>query len=145
MLSIVLAWETFKDWLSATVHLTHWDLHVILGLGFFLLFARLLRRPLASFLPLLPVALLELGNETLDFLRAWIPHWDWNVHDTIIEVALTLGPPLALVLLARLWPRLRRVASVLWFRLRFPARREHIAVRTRPRGDERSAAADARR
>lgn len=131
MLSIVLAWETFKDWLSATAHLTHWDLHVILGLGFFLVFGRLLRRPLTSFLPLLPVALLELGNEILDFLRAYIPHWAWNFHDTVIEVVLTLGPPLALVLLARSRPLLGGIARRVWFRLRFPPRRRFIHIRTR--------------
>ena len=63
MLSIVLAWETFKDWLSARVHLSHWDLHVIVGLAIFLLFARLLRRPLTSLVPLIPVALLELATK----------------------------------------------------------------------------------
>lgn len=135
MAPVVIAWETFKDWLSATVHLSHWSLHVILGLAFFLLFARALRRPLSSPLPLLPVALLEAGNETLDFLRAWIPHWYWNAHDTLIEIALTLAPPLALMLLARAWPALRRLAAAAWFRLRFPPRREHIRVGLRE--DER--------
>ena len=131
MLPIVLAWETFKDWLSATVHLSHWNLHVILGLASFLLFARLLRRPLTSFVPLIPVALLELGNETLDFLRAWIPHWTWNGHDTLIEIALTLGPPTLLVLLARSLPRLRRLVGAALFRWRFPPRRDPIEVRVR--------------
>lgn len=131
MLTIVLAWETFKDWLAATAHLTHWDLHLILGLAFFLIFARLLCRPLTSFLPLLPVALLELGNETLDFLRAYIPHWTWNVHDTIIEVALTLGPPLALILLMRSRRVVAHLIQYLWFRIRFPTRREFIHIRTR--------------
>lgn len=100
MLSAVLAWETFKDRVSARVHPTHWDLHVILGLVLFLLFARLLRRPPTSLVPLVPVALLELGNETLDFLRAW-PRWCWNWPDTLIEIALTLAPPLA----SRCWRR----------------------------------------
>jgi hypothetical protein len=129
MLPVVLAWETFKDWLSATVHLSHWDLHVILGLGFYILFARLMRRPFTAFLPLAPVALLELGNETLDFLRAYLPHWYWNWPDTIVEVALTLGPPLAVIIVARTWPWLRRAAGRLWFRLRFPPRRKWIRIR----------------
>ena len=97
LLTIVLAWETFKDWLSATVGLSHWDLHVIFGLGVFLMVGRLLRRPLTSFLPLLP--------------------------------ALTLGPPLAVVVAARLWPTVRHLAKRLWFQLRFPPRQEHIAVK----------------
>ena len=131
MLSIVLAWETFKDWLSATVGLSHWDLHVIVGVGLFLAFGRLFRRPLSSLLPLIPVAVLELGNETMDFLRAYIPHWSWNAHDTVIEVALTLAPSLALVGAIRSWPALRRLGDRAWFRLRFPPRREHIYVKLR--------------
>lgn len=130
MLTIVLAWETFKDWLAATVHLTHWDLHVIFGLAFFFIFGRLLRRPPTSFLPLFPVASLELGNEVLDFLRAYLPHWNWNAHDTAIEVALTLGPSLVVILLVRSWPTSKRFTQHIWFRLRFPPRRNAIHIRT---------------
>ena len=105
MLTIVLAWEDFKDRLSATVHLSHWDLHVILGVALFLVFGRLLRRPLTSFLPVLLVALLEFGNELLDALRAYFGNWYWNWPDTLVEVALTLGPPFAIASAARLFRR----------------------------------------
>ena len=135
MLTIVLAWEAFKDWLAASAHLTHWNLHVILGLGFFVLFALVLRRRLSSFVPLLPVALLEGGNELLDFLRAWLPHWRWNGRDTLIEIALTLVPPLALALFVRALPVARRLGAAAIFRLRVPPRRDPIVVRIR---DDRS-------
>ena len=128
MLSIVLAWETFKDWLSGAVHLTHWNLHVVFGLTLFLLFARLLRRPLMSFLPLLPVAFFELCNETLDFLRTCYGHWYWNWPDTLIEIALTLGPPLGLAAIARNGPTIGRLAASFWLTLRFPPRCEHISI-----------------
>ncbi len=141
MLSVVLAWEGFKDWLSATAHLTHWDLHLLLGLGCFVLFARLLRRPLTSFAPLVPVAMLEAVNEGLDFLRAWIPHWAWNGRDTLVEVALTLVPPLLLAMVARRLPGMRRRGAAAWFRLRFPPRRERIRIATR---DDRRRPDDAR-
>ena len=102
MLSLVLAWETFKDWLSKTVGLTHWDLHIIIGLALLFGLGRIMRRPLRSFLPLLPIALLELGNEMLDFLRTVYGAWYWNWPDTIVEIGLTLGPPLLVILCARL-------------------------------------------
>lgn len=129
MLRVVTVWEDFKDWLSATAHLSHWTLHVVFGLAFYLLFGRLLRRPLSSLLPILPVALLELGNETLDFLRAWLPHWYWNWPDSLREVGLTLGPPLLVALAARALPVGRSAIERGWLRLRFPPRREHIFVR----------------
>lgn len=102
MLSLVLAWENFKDWLSNTIGLTHWDLHVIIGLVLLIVFGRIMRRPLGSFMPLVPIALLELGNETLDFLRTVYGAWYWNWPDTIVETALTLGPPLLVIVCARL-------------------------------------------
>jgi hypothetical protein len=97
----VLAWEWFKDWLSATVHLSHHQLHVALGLLLFVMFARLLRRPMRSFAPLLAVAGLEALNEASDFARYYFSGWPWTAHETLVDVALTLGPPLALLVVAR--------------------------------------------
>ena len=56
MLSIVLAWETFKDWLAGTLRVTHWTLHVVLGVLMLLAFSRLFRRPLSSPILLVPIA-----------------------------------------------------------------------------------------
>ena len=113
MFRIVLAWESFKDWLSASVHLTHWDLHVIVGLLGFFGFGRLMRRPITSSLPIVPIAVLELLNELSDFLRAYVPDWPWAWRDTIVEIGLTLLPPLLVVVAARLLrARRRSCASV---------------------------------
>lgn len=112
MFATVLFWEGAKDWLARTLHVTHWDLHVIAGLMLFVLFGRLLRRPLTSFLPLLPVALLELVNECFDLSRYLLSGWPWTPGSTLIEIALTLLPPLALALVARLRRRLQSAGKV---------------------------------
>ena len=101
MFSIVLAWEAFKDWLSATLHLTHHDLHLILGLGLTLGIGRVLRRPLGSWLPVSIVLMLELFNEISDFARYYVSHWPWTPTETLIDIAITIAPPLAIVLAAR--------------------------------------------
>ena len=105
---IVLAWEDFKDWLSANVHISHWTIHFALGIALLFIFGRLLRKPLTSAAPLIPIAILEFLNELLDFLRDYVPGWVWNYRSTVIEVALTIVPPAAVVLFLRAWTRLRR-------------------------------------
>lgn len=121
MFSIVLGWEAFKDWLSATVHLTHHDLHLILGLGLMLGFGAILRRPLGSWLPVLIVLGLELLNETSDFARYYFSGWPWTPRETLVDIAITMLPGLAIVLAAR-WD----AASV--------RRRQRIPVKVRSRG-----------
>jgi hypothetical protein len=101
MFSIVLGWEAFKDWLSATVHLTHHDLHLLLGVGLTLGFGWILRRPLGSWVPLLMVLALELLNETSDFARYYVSQWPWTPKETLVDIAITILPPLAIVLAAR--------------------------------------------
>lgn len=101
MFAVVLAWEATKEWLSAKLHLTHWDLHVLVGLALFVLFAKTMRRPLTSFAPLVPIGALEMLNEAFDFTRYWVSNWPWEARSTEIEVALTLGPPFVVILVAR--------------------------------------------
>lgn len=51
-----------------------------------------------------------------------------GARDTLITLALTLEPPLLVVLAARVLPGVRRLASAVRFRLLFPRRREQIRV-----------------
>lgn len=101
MIAFVEHWELFKDWLSATVRLTHHQLHLVLGIALTVLIGRLLRRPLGAWLPLGIVLLLELLNETFDFLRYYVALWPWTPRESLIDIALTMVPPLVMVLLAR--------------------------------------------
>jgi hypothetical protein len=101
MFSIVLAWEGFKDWLSVTVHLSHHDLHLILGVGLTLCLGPVLRRPLGSWLPWFIVFALEMLNETSDFMRYYVSDWPWTPWETLIDIAITVLPVLPILLVAR--------------------------------------------
>lgn len=101
MFAIVLDWEDFKVWLSATVHLSHHDIHLILGLALTLGLGAVLRRPLGSWLPLLIVFGLEVINELFDFIRYYVPGWPWTPKETLIDIAITILPALAILFAAR--------------------------------------------
>lgn len=101
MFKIVLGWEAFKVWLTTETTLSHHDYHLLLGVLLTLGFGWLLRRPLGSWLPLLIVLALELVNEVLDFVRYYVDHYPWGPGPMLIDIALTMVPPLAIVLAAR--------------------------------------------
>ena len=101
MFRIVLGWEAFKDWLSATLHLTHHDLHLLLGVVLTLGIGRALRLPLGAWLPLLIVFGLEMLNEASDFIRYYVSGWPWTPAETLVDIALTMIPSLAIVMAAR--------------------------------------------
>ena len=101
MVGIVLDWEVFKVWLTATSGLTHHDFHLLLGVLLTLGFGWLLRRPLGSWLPLILVLGLELVNEAFDFIRYHIDSYPWGPGPMLVDIALTMLPPLAIVLAAR--------------------------------------------
>lgn len=109
MVSIVLAWEQLKVWLSASTGLSHHDFHFILGVLLTLSFTRLLRLPLGSWTPLVIVFGLEMLNEAFDFTRYYIESYPWGPGPMLIDIAITILPPLAIVLAAR-WdsPEYRR-------------------------------------
>ncbi len=101
MIALVLDWEAFKVWLTATTGLSHHDWHLLLGVLFTLGFTLLLRLPLGAWVPLLIVLALELVNEALDFTRYHIDGYPWGPGPMIVDIALTMLPPLAIVLAAR--------------------------------------------
>lgn len=101
MFALVLDWEKFKVWLSAASGLTHHDIHLLLGVLLTLGFGSLLRRPLGSWLPLLLVFGLEMINEAFDFTRYYVDSYPWGPGPTLVDIALTMLPPLAIVLAAR--------------------------------------------
>ena len=120
MFAFVLDWENFKVWLSAISGLSHHDWHLILGLGLTFGLGWMLRCPLGSFVPLGIVFVLELVNEAFDFIRNIVPGWPLLPGEAAIDVAITILPPLSIVLAAR-W----NSADYYHFRQRQP-----ITVRT---------------
>lgn len=101
MVTIVLAWEQMKVWLSASTGLSHHDFHLILGVLLTLGLTRLLRLPLGSWTPLVIVFGLEMINEAFDFTRYYIDSYPWGPGPTLVDIAITMLPPLAIVLAAR--------------------------------------------
>ncbi|KQN07397.1 hypothetical protein QP162_20370 [Sphingomonas aurantiaca] len=101
MIALVLDWEAFKVWLTVTTGLSHHDWHLLLGVLLMLGFTRLLRLPLGAWVPLLIVLGLELVNEALDFTRYHIDGYPWGPGPMLVDIALTMLPPLAIVLAAR--------------------------------------------
>jgi hypothetical protein len=77
--------------------------HVFFGLGLWLIFALVLRRPLRSPIPLAGVLALELVNECVDR----IAYHSWRLPDTLGDIAATLFWPSVLTLLLRARPALR--------------------------------------
>lgn len=92
---------------QAKVALVHWlglpkdALHIYVGLAIFLLAAALLRRPLASRVPIAAVVAAALAGEAWDLIETHAAgariHWDRNWHD----IWNTCFWPTVLFLLAR--------------------------------------------
>ena len=105
MFNILLGWEATKIWLSHNLHLTHHELHVIVGIILYFLFARLLRARYGSVRPLIPIAVLEGINESFDFMRYILSGWPWTPVATIYDIVLTLGPPMLIAVAFRTFRR----------------------------------------
>lgn len=97
----LLSWEWFKEWLSRIFHVSHYVLHVFSGTFIVLLGTQIFRWPFSSPWLLVPVALVETLNETMDFSRYAADRWPWTWGPTIAEAILTLVPALAIIAAAR--------------------------------------------
>ena len=82
-------------------------LHVMAGLGLALVFAALLRRSLADWLPWLIVLALELANEVNDyFFEIWANEVPQQLGEIAKDIALTMALPTLVMIVARRWPHL---------------------------------------
>lgn len=127
MFEIVLTYEVVKNWLSDSVHLTHATLHVLVGIFLTIALGRLLRLPLGDLRPLLIVFGLELINEAFDFTRYYVAGYPWTPWPMLADIALTVLPPLAIALAAR-------IDSPAFYRFR---RRAHHRIDVPTRGNIR--------
>ena len=94
------------DWIVETFAPTHPDkiVHTYVGLGIWLGVAVVMRRPLASRLPLIAVIAAESGNELYDYLF----RRSWNWHDTQGDMIATWFWPFVLFAALRWLPWLNR-------------------------------------
>lgn len=99
-------WAFFKDALADAFGTSHRHLHVIIGLLLLALSAFALRRRWPSWWLLAPVAALQALNELSDatlFYRA-VEWKSWSATDALIETVLTIGPPAAVIAIAKITP-----------------------------------------
>ena len=110
MFQMVLGWESLKVWLTTSTGVDHRDFHLVLGVLLTLGIGWLLRRPIGDWLPLGIVAAFELVNEAFDFIRYRVDHYPWGPEPMLVDIAVTLLPPLAIILAAR-WDARRVYAA----------------------------------
>ncbi|MFN7941194.1 MAG: hypothetical protein U0X73_06320 [Thermoanaerobaculia bacterium] len=96
------AYQKFKLAVVAASHLSKDAIHIYLGLAVFLAGVLLLRRPLRSFVPLLPVLGLAIAMEALDRHDDLIAYGHWRVGASLHDIVNTCLWPAILVLLVRL-------------------------------------------
>ena len=97
----VLEWERLKEEIGAALAIGEPILHVIAGLGIYLIATPILRARIGDWKPLIPVLVAEGANETSDILRYWHSGWPWTAHGTILDVLFTVVPPLAIIVFVR--------------------------------------------
>lgn len=99
----IALWGDFKEGLADILHVPQAALHVAIGLLFYPIFARWMGVRSGSWRPLLPIAALELANETIDVLRYFLSRWPWSPINTVNDIVLTLAPIALVVLGIRRW------------------------------------------
>lgn len=100
-------YESAKLWLVATTDISKDALHLYFALAIQLAAAQFFRLRLASAGPLAILAVLEFGNEWIDYRHyhaAGVDPWSGWAPDTTRDVINTLLLPLVLFLLARYRP-----------------------------------------
>ena len=100
----MIGWYQFKLFAEHTSGFSMDALHVLVGFGLFLLAARLLKRPLSSFLPLSVLLLLELANEAYDLSVEIWPTFASQLGEGAKDVILTMALPTLVLAIARWRP-----------------------------------------
>ena len=106
-IKLIALYERGVGWIVGHAGGSDKFVHTHAGLAIWLATSAFSRRPLGSALPLLTVAILEAGNETIDRLA----HGSWRWSDTLGDIAATLFWPSVMTLCIRLKPRLFRSAG----------------------------------
>lgn len=90
----------YQEFVKSVVDATGWPdtiLHIHAGLGIFLCAHLLFRRSRSLMFPLFVTLLMELGNETLDWLYYGSPRWS----DTLPDILHTMFWPVMLTFVLR--------------------------------------------
>jgi|SRR4249919_2132136 len=100
----MIGWYQLKLFVEHASGISMDALHVLVGFGLFLLAARLLKRPLGSFLPWFALLLVELANEAYDLgVELW-PTLASQLGEGAKDIMLTMALPSLLLAIARWRP-----------------------------------------
>jgi hypothetical protein len=100
----MIGWYQLKLFVEHASGISMDALHVLVGFGLFLLAARLLKRPLGSFLPWIALLLVELANEAYDLgVELW-PTFASQLGEGAKDILLTMALPSLLLAIARWRP-----------------------------------------
>ncbi len=105
ILHVAWSWEETKYFIEHSIAFSSDALHVITGVLLQQLFAAILRRPVSSFWPWLPVLALTLANEAADLWFDQWPHPGMQYGEGARDVLLTMFLPTVLMLSVRWLPR----------------------------------------
>lgn len=106
--TVFAKWHEIKTGIEAVGAVSDDALHVIVGVALQLMFALILRRPLASWKPIVPVVGLLLFNEAVDL---WVERWpsqSQQLGEGAKDFLLTLVLPVLITVSLRFRPRLGR-------------------------------------
>ncbi|WMT92793.1 hypothetical protein [Pelagibacterium sp. H642] len=92
--------ELVKDLFRHATGLSDPVLHVLIGMGLYLVFVALLKRPLRSWLPLAALLGVELLNEAFDAAEDFGSIYGVSIRGSLFDIAITMVLPGAIVLCA---------------------------------------------
>ena len=100
----MIGWYQVKLFVEHASGISMDALHMLVGFGLFLLAARLLKRPLGSFLPWFALLLIELANEAYDLgVEIW-PTFASQLGEGAKDILLTMALPSLVLAIARWRP-----------------------------------------
>jgi hypothetical protein len=100
----MIGWYQLKLFVEHASGISMDALHVLVGFGLFLLAARLLKRPLGSFLPWTALLIVELANEAYDLgVEIW-PTLASQLGEGAKDILLTMALPSLVLAIARWRP-----------------------------------------
>jgi hypothetical protein len=100
----MIGWYRLKLFIEHVSGISMDALHILVGFFLFVLAARLLKRPLGSFLPLVALLLVELANEAYDLRVELWPNLATQLGEGAKDILLTMILPTAVFVIARCRP-----------------------------------------
>lgn len=100
----MLGWYQFKLFIEHASGVSMDALHLLVGFVLFLIAARMLKRPLRSFLPWIALLAIELANEAYDLRVELWPNLAAQLGEGLKDIMLTMALPTLVLAISRWRP-----------------------------------------